>query len=247
MKKFILAVAAVMAIGATPAFAEEEYGMQKGDFSTEIMFNPFSDDFGTFKLDQLKLRYMFSDKDAVRFGIGFGLDNNKTTPDPEDDENSWVKQTSGNFSINLGYERHLIQKGRLDIYVGAGLGYERINAGSTIHTEYDNEEYEYKMHNAWGTFDGNDFGVDNSHRTANIFRVDIFTGIDFYVYKGLYVGAELGIRFKTACKPGYYTSGPGYDDNGNFVKDLESKKADKQTEVSFKTYCEPALRLGWTF
>ena len=68
-----------------------------------------------------------------------------------------------------------------------------------------------------------------------------FTGIDFYVYRGLYVGAELGIRFGVTSYPGYYTE---TKDGRDAVK---SDKMDKETSISFKTLCEPALRLGWKF
>ncbi len=248
MKKFFFLAAAVIAMGANCAMAEDDYGMQKSDISTEIQFNPFSNDFGTFKLDQIKVRYMFTDKDALRFGIGFGLDTNKNTPDPENNDDVWNKNTYGSFSINLGYERHLVQKGRIDLYAGLGLGFERTNASSTSQAKAQTgttqegdpiyEITETKYHNCWS---------DQSKRTANIFKVDIFTGIDFYVYKGLYVGAELGIRLNAKSCPGWYTTAPGTDNNGNYKKDLESAKADKQNEFSFKTYCEPALRLGWTF
>lgn len=81
MKK--LFIAAIALVACVSAKAQETYAPEAGEISTEIQFNPFSDDFGTFKLDQLKLRYMFSDKDAIRFGIGFGVDNHKVTPDPD--------------------------------------------------------------------------------------------------------------------------------------------------------------------
>lgn len=88
MKIFMLAGA--LAVSAT-ASAQESYAPVANDFSVEIQFNPFSNNFTTFQIDQLKGRYMFSDKDALRFGIGFGVDQNKLTPDPEDAEETWGK------------------------------------------------------------------------------------------------------------------------------------------------------------
>lgn len=253
MKKLILA-AAVVAMSANAAFAED-FGATQGDWSTEIQFNPFSNDFGTFKLDQIKVRYMITDQDALRFGIGFGLDNSKNTPNPEsNEEDIWSKNSYGSFSINLGYERHIIQKGRIDLYLGAALGYERTNASQKSQAPYQTgvtnqgdpiySLYETSVHNAWLDGNGNLYG---NHRTSNIFKFNLLTGIDFYVYKGLYVGAEFGISLRATSLPGWYTTEPGTNDNGNFVGSIDSKKKDKGSELSFKTYCEPALRLGWTF
>lgn len=48
-----IAFASVVAIAAN-AQAQTEYAPEQGDFSVELQFNPFSNNFSTFKLDQFK-------------------------------------------------------------------------------------------------------------------------------------------------------------------------------------------------
>lgn len=243
MKLFkTLALCGVVAIAAN-AQAEEAFAPEEGDFSIELQFNPFSNNFKTFQIDQLTGRYMVSNSDALRFGIGFGVDNQKITPDPDnDDVEAWGKSTTGNFSLDLGYERHFYSNGRVDLYAGAGLGYRLTTASGKVYSKEDGEDaYEKKYHNITLATDEHGTPVYGSDRTSHTFRVTAFTGIDFYVYRGLYVGAELGIRFGVTSYPGYYTE---TKDGRDAVK---SDKMDKETSISFKTLCEPALRLGWKF
>ena len=102
---------------------------------------------------------------------------------------------------------------------------------------------------------------------------NIFTGVDFYIYKGLYIGTELGISFKTGKQDnGYYTlkgtlinptenidrvytysSKTGLYttiDNIREMTDIDSQDyiTDHSAKsTSIKVYVEPALRLGWIF
>lgn len=232
MKKFFIAAIAVLAMTSTAA--AQDFLPEKGSFSTEIDFNPFSNDFKTFKIDQLKGRYFVTDNDAVRLGIGFGVNSDKTTPQPDADGiDQYSKTNTGFFSIKLGYERHFVKKGRVDLYGGLGLGYTSNFASAKSYYSDKNVTNEVKYYNTDN--DGN--------RASSVFGVDIFTGIDFYVYKGLYVGAELGLNLNVANAPGYYTE--SYDSVSK-----ETVKTDKQDKINgfnFSTLCQPALRLGWTF
>jgi len=244
MKKMILAAALIAASATTVVAEETNYAPAAGNFSVEVMFNPFSNDFGTFKLDQLKGRYFFSDNDAVRFGIGFGLDNAKLTPRPDDNSDAWSKAKKGNFSIDLGYERHFFNYKRVNLYAGAGLGFALQSTSATSQTKDGNNTYESKICNAMVWNEDEQSPLED--RSFTEFNIKAFTGIDFYVYKGLFVGAELGVKFGFQNYPGVYTKG-GVDDNGNWSDSKESEKVDKVNGFTLKTYVEPALRLGWTF
>ncbi|MDE6489902.1 MAG: hypothetical protein K2L49_01945 [Muribaculaceae bacterium] len=189
MKKFILAVVAMVAMTNSQVMAQSEYAPAQGDFSTEVQFNPFSGD-NVFSLDALKFRYFLTDQDALLLQLGLDVNTDKTIPDTDNDQ-YFSKATNGNFRIDLGYERHFLQAGRVDLFAGARLGYERQFAS------YKNVE---KGSNGnGGTKDitteisNND---RNGHQGGNAFNMDIFTGIDFYLYKGLYTGAELGVNLR---------------------------------------------------
>ena len=219
------------------ARAENEYAPQGGDFAIELQFNPFSNNFKTFQIDQLAGRYMVNNRDALRFGIGFGIDSSNLTPYPDNSISSeYAETTIGNLSIDFGYERHFYSHGRIDIYAGVGFGYRYDSAFGK-----KNEEGYVKYHNISLAIDDDGDFVLGENRTSHSFRVNAFTGIDFYVYKGLYVGAELGIRLAYTAYPGYYIE----------VHDLREIKKysehDEFEQISLKTLCEPALRLGWKF
>lgn len=235
MKQMLIAAAIIAASATTAVASENTFAPQQGDFSAEIQFNPFSNDFETFKIDQLQGRYFFSNKDAVRFGIGFGVSTNKNTADPDENPDNWTKNREGNFSINLGYERHFFNFKRVDLYAGAGLGFELVSTCTTNQTvrEINGAKLttQERIYNA-GSY--------------NLFTFNAFTGIDFYVYKGLYLGAELGIKIGVKNFPGQYTKGD-FNDNGVWDDNLESKKGAKTSNFDFGTYCVPALRLGWKF
>lgn len=66
MKKFILAAALVAAM-APAAIAQDEFAPEKGDFGVELQFNPFSNDYTTFRDSEYGLtgRYFITNKDAL--------------------------------------------------------------------------------------------------------------------------------------------------------------------------------------
>lgn len=235
MKKMFLAAALLAATATTAVAQENSYAPASGDFALEVQFNPFSEDFGTFKLDQIKGRYFMSDNDALRLGIGFGIDNSKTTADPDNQSDVWTKGSVNNFSVNLGYERHFFNYKRVDLYAGAGLGFALQSAKSTNQFKDGDEIVRKQICNEY-----------HDQRSYTEFNIATFTGIDFYVYKGLFVGAELGIKFYTRTYPGIYTKG-GYNDRYIWSDNKKTDAQNKISEISLNTYVEPALRLGWTF
>lgn len=244
MKKVIIA-AALMAV-AMPAMAEENFAPEAGDLSLELQFNPFSDNFETFKMERLQGTYMFSDKDGLRFGLGLDLHSNTVTPS-ELNEDANTKNKFGSFSINLGYERHFYNYKRVDLYAGLEVVYTHRWAKQTLNQEefsgaYDNngdpinwikttEKYNYATDKDGATFRG-----------GNDFRFNLFTGINFSVYKGLYVGAELGLGLGFEHDSWQYDkiTVPGQPE-------VKTDKGNKGNSFDLEFYATPALRLGWTF
>ncbi len=243
MKKMILAAALIAASASAMNAEEVSYAPEEGEFSVEIEFNPFSNDFSTFKIEQLKGRYFFTDKDAIRFGVGFGVDHSKTVSDPDNNPDTWSKSTTGNFSIDLGYERNFFNYKRINLYAGAGLGYAFQSVSETSHAEQHYDDYDIIAN-------GESHNVNsNGDRAYHEFNVKAFTGIDFFVYKGLFIGAEFGVKFAGQILPAYYSSSDIHSTQTPdiYASSKESDKQDKATSFSLKTYIEPAIRLGWAF
>ncbi len=226
MKKMLL-IGALVAGTAFGIQAQDSTAPQKGDFSAELQVNPFGNNFNTFKMPSLQGRYFISDRDAVRVGIGFGVESRKDNGSV-DNSNVWKKYRQGNFSINLGYERHFFNYKRVDLFAGVGIGYELWNAKMTTSFSSNDiiTEEQYINYN------------DDDYKSSNEFAAKVYSGIDFYVYKGLYVGAEIGIKIGLQNFPeGSVKVGSGE----------KVKMSPSSTGFLLKTYAEPALRLGWMF
>ena len=235
MKKIFLAVLAIVGVCNTTS---AQYAPQKNDISVEIGFTPFKNNGDVFNLKdnaKFQVRWMFTDKDALRVKLGVGIDNNTEKTEFSSGNKFVVNPTAAtrytygtseaknkmtSFSIAAGYERHFPLAQRLDLYAGGEFGVRTtsysatVNGNSTVE-DYDAagkltrnvtviQDYEYTCRDATG------------RKSLNEITVTAFSGIDFYVYKGLYVGAELGIQFATGTNPkqSYYTmtqSVAGYD------------------------------------
>ena len=217
---------AVLSLGMITVANAEEYAPEKGDFAVELGFTPFNTaDGSSFKLNDgmLKVRYFLSSKDALRLKIGFGIQNSKDTetyfsePDEDDKANAWSivdrtiteKNKNTNFSFMVGYERHLFTKGRFDVYAGLELGYG-IQKFSGTETEVSTtKQYNGKTYLGYVDYDDvttytNQGTPGNGGVSLNYFSGNLFAGVDFYVWKNLYLGAELGLNFKTGKSPNTY-------------------------------------------
>lgn len=224
----VLAVAAAM-VCASSAYAEESYAPEAGTFSLEVQFNPFSNNFSTFKMDALRGRYYFSDRDAIRVGLGFGISTKTDTPNPEDYKNDWTSTRNSNFNIEVGYERNVYNYKRVNLYAGGALSYDYNGTANSSQREVDNSNRKTT-----------NYGGDYS------FFAKAFTGVDFFVYKGLFVGAELNLKIGVSGNVRPYTEG-GYNDRGEWSDSYESPKGADQTNFLLGLGAEPAIRLGWQF
>ena len=220
MKTFLLATS-LFVLAAIPAVADKT--PEKGDISTEVQFNPFDQDGHMFKLESLKFRYFLTDKDVLRFNVGFNIDRNKVELD-DDKNGDGIIEKFGSFNVDLGYERHFQTRGRLDLYAGGQMGFQK----DFVSGEEKKNGYIIKYKNC---------NVAGDKRAKMGCNIAAFTGLDFYLYKGLYVGTELGVSF-------------------NVMKDCRMKVKESNTEVKSyddnvylrsKVYIEPCVRLGWTF
>lgn len=241
MKKIMkmAAVAALMMLSATSAMAQ--YAPEKGDLSTELQFNPFGNNYNTFRLDGLKARFFVADKHAIRAMLNLGIDGNTTRATLNKNVVNYDKlkddyTTTGNvnFGLGVGYEYHFMNSNRIDLYLGGQFGFD-INA-------YSGEQETYLPAPVDGvqktTFKGHD-GAGNVS-SANIYG-QVFTGIDFYLYKGLYLGTEIALRLGVNGDTNYETevSTPG-------APTVTNEFDVKNGNVSLG-FVRPALRIGWKF
>ena len=222
MKKFFILAAMMTATVA----ANAQYTPEAGKISTEVQFNPFGQSYNQFKIDGVKFRYFIAENQAVRLNLNFGLDKGSKGEAKKDDGKSKVTNSETTFGIGLGYEYHFAQNERISAYAGAGLSFE------TVSTKIKSEGYsEYEIKNLYeenGKYYANGY---------NEFGVKVFTGVDFYVYKGLYVGTELGFAFNN------FKYKKGSVKVGDNSTDYDAQY--KETTLGF--YIEPSVRLGWTF
>lgn len=218
MKKFLL-IAAVLG-SAFAVNAQNEFAPQKGDFSTEIQFAPFSGNEIFSNGGILQGRYFFTNKDACVLEVGLRGTNNKEVNG--DDSSVYTRDYEGRFQINLGYQRHFYQYKRVDLYAGGKIGYYHDFQASK----------ESFGNNTWNW---------NNKGTGNGFQLYVTTGIDFYVYKGLYVGAEINVGFQDTILMGY-TEKSCVD---GALTEIKTKKGGH--DFSGGVDVQPLVRLGWTF
>lgn len=221
MKKLLIMMALGLGIVAT---ANAQDTPQKGDFTTEVGFTPFKSSGDVFRLNDamFKVRYFLTDKDAVRVKLNVGIDNSSETEtsftdaadktQPYSIANSTTETTSKctDFSFAVGYERHLKTMDRLDVYVGAEIGYglksysgDKTTTGTT--TSYDGSGQLQGTYD-WSSITEYTDRNANNDKSSHYFKGGVFAGLDFYVYKSLYLGVELGISFTSEKFPNsYYT------------------------------------------
>lgn len=236
MKKFFITAAiAASAITGANAQHHEHYAPEQGDFGVEVRFNPFGESNFTLNDYEIKGRYFVSDKDALVLQLGINGVNRKSVETTTDNngnsvlsDNEWTKYYYGTFNIDLGYERHFFNYKRIDLYAGGRIGYGCSFAGQTTQ---DGDEKIQQIHY---TKEG------NAHASNNL-RIAAFTGIDFYVYKGLYLGAEIGLGMVDRLGVNTTTK---VTSNGGTV---EHKSEVGGHDFKIETYVTPTFRLGWTF
>jgi len=280
-----------LALTTLTVAAQEDDGLPDGILALEWNFNPFDYESKPVKVAEIKARMFLDGKNAVRFGVGVGFDNNideesshlSTQPTSSDnytvtDEVSKTTNNATTIKASIGYEFHFASTGRLDFYGGLEAGYlgrffsAKKEESSTVNvvtnasgtasttTTYNYDNIEYTNRDA----DGDKF---NEH---GIFGT-LFTGVDFYVYKKLYLGCELGITYNMGKKSnGNYTqvTGTRQSLNGTAFSETATKYT-SETGVTIvndgstttttygptyetsgkynKVYIEPSIRIGWMF
>lgn len=258
--KRIVFLAMLFALVCNVSMAQDK--PTKGSFSTEINFKPFESNGNMFSLEDgyaFKVRYFLDAKNALRFKLGFARDSKTYTYDKSENNYSSEEEMSarwGDFRLDFGYERHFDIASRINLYVGGEFGIYRhfasADAESTYKSSssYSKDSYEYSN---YIPEDGLKFGVEPDQAYFGI-AANIFAGLDFYVYKGFYIGTELGFSInshKTSDREYEYSwTEEEYSYWGGTEKDSGTKKTefyDNTRTTSIKFRIEPAIRLGLTF
>ena len=234
---------------------------------------------GHFMMPGLRVRYAITDKWVVRTTLGLDFGHNSDKRDLSDDNNpnsiksgsTTSKNNYTNFSILPGIEYHFGKWERMSIYVGGELLFGinatkstydynstifNYNYDGTLYTKVE-EKFDLTAKNcdyyvsSWGDV------LLNSPNGHMAFGINAFTGIDFYVYKGLYLGAELGLGydFRTSLKgkiEGTYKGTITYQNGSVFELNPQKNKIDleykdKTSSGNFAFKCNPMIRLGWKF
>lgn len=238
----------------------------KRSFSIEMQFNPFGNNFNSFDLKNGKLKgsLYLSNKMAVRLGFGLGVNKNTNRPDvsipQRDDYDSFSDYNYANdvyeikskdfteikntdFSFSIGFERHFKSTERLDLYYGAEFEFGLTKAKTYSESNYYNTRYD----NSHSPHVDYKYCITNSsNRTDKYLNFAAFTGANVYIYKSLYIGAELGLKLGNTKK------GNKVSDWSTTNVDAKDKNSSSESDVLdkssyIKAYCDPFIHIGWFF
>lgn len=291
MKKLLFLTTLVLTSLTTFAQGNNDK-LPDGIMSLEWRYNPFDYEGKPVNMAQFYGRLFLNNKSVVRLGVGVGFDRDKQ-------EGSWNKNTSSvnanyydiehmdsikesnelTLKLSIGYEYHFANTGRLDFYAGAEGGFLGKFCSGSYAKSVNNTNVTVLLGNKntvnnadYTNIDYTKMTPDNKVNEMGLFAT-VFTGVDFFVYKGLYLGAELGITFNTGKKKnGNYTQETikqtvvGADvtkhitskystetgntittDHVNNTTTTTPSYAREHTGTYTKVYFEPVIRLGWMF
>ncbi|MDR0509544.1 MAG: outer membrane beta-barrel protein [Rikenellaceae bacterium] len=227
MKKIIFTLAFMTFSGAAMvATAQEASKPAAGDIAVELNFAPFSG--APFTLEGLNARYFISDKLAARVNLDLSINSGKNvTPSSTGDFTD--KASVVDFGLAPGIEYHFGNWNRVSLYGGAQLGISMRSASfNSVRPDVT-----YKITGATS-----DTGENRKYFG---FGIEAFTGIDVYVYRNIYVGAEFGLGFNT-LKFGTYKE--ELKASGSTTT-TEHKSTSSTSSLSFSA--TPTFRLGWRF
>lgn len=251
MKKMILAVA--LLAGATFGVNAQEFAPKAGNLSTSVEFNPFNGaDHKSFSIEALEGRYFFSDNEALVVELGLNIHNEKYVPSTEVSDN-FNSQNYGRFAIALGYENHFKQYGRMDLFAGLKLGYARGFASSktsaqAFYTDRNGTEMSYvRTTETTNYIDGDEQNGVEPRNAYNAIRFGVYTGFDFYIYKGLFCGATLALQLEDQLYVTKKLKTNAYNPETGYVATTTTESKIGGHNFDFGTLVHPQIRLGWTF
>ena len=174
------------------------------------------------------------------------------------------------FSIAPGLEYHFGDWERMSLYVGGEVLFGMMTSKSTVEenadamlytTYYGSEDYWGIAHTEASIETKNcrsEYGGYSNKYTQNapmFFGFNAIFGMDFYIYKSLYMGAELGLgyAFETYLKGSYKetTLTVIAPDGGTPIikhdTPVDEKLDNKMSSGNFGFRYNPMIRLGWRF
>lgn len=178
----------------------------------------------------LKFRYFFSQKGALRATINYSSITSKIEIDEVDGEGvGTVEKLNSLLDFSLGYEKHF-RDGVVSPYFGGEL---KISTGNI---------------NEFGSrTDSIDF-IPNYNYSSKVpvlgFGVHFFTGVDIDIYKNLYVGTELGLAYQSQQQK----RGEFNVKNASSLTDPDvTNNIPAEINTSFRLVNFGVIRLGWRF
>ena len=219
----------------------------------------------------------------VHVGLNFGHNKIQRSLDEEVGGGWWKDVVTGEiternnftkFSFAPGFEYHFGKWNRLSIYVGCEIPFGFYMTKSFIDENYVLEEFErdnyngnfqlirttkatsyLETKNCTSVYVCDPWGCHYTYKQTGsmFFGLNAFAGFDFYVYKGLYVGAELGLGYSYAMALKGKVTGnatvttTSVNQTHTYTTDIDEKFEDKITSGNFNFKCNPMIRLGWRF
>jgi len=254
-------------------------------FSAKIDYDDetFNYSTGPFSMPGLRLRCALTEKLLLRTTVGLDFGHN-TIKKNLDDSLRWYypydpyplivitgtstdKNKYTEYSIALGLEYHLGNWERISVYLGGELFFGQRITNGTAELDQRAEYFSYNwadelvqvmVRETTNSLTTKNCKVDGSDYIQNgmmSFGINLVTGMDFFIYKGLYVGAELGLGYgyasflkgsaKGTSKMRTHISSP--PDETIFEDNINKKLDDKINSGNLSFRCNPMIRLGWRF
>jgi len=219
----------------------------------------------------------------VNLGLDFGHNKIQKNLDNIDGGSWWKTVVTGErleknnytqFSIAPGIEYHFGKWDRMSVYVGCEIPFGVYMTKSTIDenstTEIWERDYYYEQlmlvrtirstsyleaKNSSSAYICDPWGCYYTYRQTGkmFFGINAFAGFDFYVYKGLYLGAELSLGYshsmalKGSVKGTTTVTTVSGNSTSTTITDIDEKIEDKITGGRLGFKCNPMIRLGWRF
>jgi hypothetical protein len=247
-------------------------------FSFNLNFD--GENFSTepFTMPGLRVRVGLNNKWALRANLQLDFGHNKIQQDLDNfyDDPYWRQTTTGTrigkesytqFAIAPGVEYHFGKWERLSIYVGGEVllgfrvsqsSYELDRRDVIESREWGSDEWKWHqtrvMTSSMKTKNCSYSGGDYYSQTGKtFFGINALAGFDFYVYKGLYLGAELGLGYTHSWAMKGTVKGDSETTTTTTAGiDIEKSSTDKEfndkiTGGNLGFRCNPMIRLGWRF